>query len=96
MFIRKPPPEPSALEEVIAAAIDELSSHAPFSKEYIETVAQIEKLTALKNTTTSKRVSPDTWVVVGGNVAVALAILTYERANVITTKLGTFMMKASR
>lgn len=97
MFPRKPKQtEPSLLDLTIAAAISQLDTIPAYSDEYAKIVAQIEKLNALKNSTPSSRVSPDTLAIVIGNLVGIGMIVGYERANAVTSKAVAFVMKAAK
>lgn len=96
MFNRKPSPEPTALDEVIADALAILNNHIAGSPEYGEALDHVTKLYALKETPLPSRVTPDTMAIVLGNVAIAAMVVGHERGAVITSKVTQFVMKAVR
>lgn len=91
-MFRKTPKEPTALEEVIDAAIQQLD---PNSKEYTKQLKHIATLMELKTKDRPQRVSPDVWVTVGGNLLAVLVIVGYERSHVVTSK-GLMFLKSLR
>jgi hypothetical protein len=54
---------------------------------------RVEAASKQKDIDEPRRVSPDTWVVVGANVVGIVAILTYEKLNIITSKAVGFVMR---
>ena len=89
-------PKPTVLDETIDAALSELKDLKTTDPNYQQTLDRVKELYKLKETTTPKRVSPDTLVLVGGNLAGIVLILSYERAHVITSKALGFVLKSSR
>jgi hypothetical protein len=86
-------PEPSSLNNEIERLLQHMSTTPPDSDEYAKISSQLEKLTKLKP---QKRepVSHDAVLAVVGNLAGIFAILTYEKANVITSKAFGFVGKS--
>ena len=89
-------PKPTVLDETIDSALSELKDLKTTDPNYQQTLDRVKELYKLKETTSPKRVSPDTMVLVGGNLAGILLILSYERAHVITSKALGFVLKSSR
>jgi hypothetical protein len=73
------------LDDAIESVLFAMTGHAPDSKEYAAMTTQLKKLYKLK-AEKPKQVSPDTWVLVGGNILAVLMIVGHERANVVTSK----------
>jgi hypothetical protein len=94
MFTLKSKKDNSALAENIAAAHLVLDSYPPHSDEYAKTADQLTKLYALKEP--PFRVSADTLAIVVANVLITWSVVGHERANVVTSKFASFLMKAVR
>lgn len=89
--------EPTPLDEAIDRLFTSLQKMHPASDEYSKTADQLLKLYKLRDESNAKkRVSPDALVQVAGSLAGILAILSYERVAIITTKAMPFVMKAIR
>ncbi len=96
MHIKKPPTEPSGLDDAIESAILRLNNYPPHTDEYAKTVAQLERLYSFKTAKSSRRVTPDTLAIVLGNLAGIVIIVGHERAHLVTSKALTFIQKAAR
>jgi hypothetical protein len=88
----KAPAEPTHLEKVIDETLSKLEETDPTSDEFAKIVDQLDKLHKMLPKK-EPLVKPDTLIPVIGNLAGILAILNFERANVITTKALSFVMK---
>ena len=88
-----PKPETNGLQEVIDALTARMLDENPTTKEYSSMVAHLDKLTNIKDKNTKKRVSPDTWVASGVNLAGILFIIKHEQFNVIASKALGFVAK---
>lgn len=90
--------EPTKLEELI----DKLQTHMlkcddMSSQEFTTLTDQLVKLHKLQETERShKRVSADQLTAIGGNLLGIIAVLSYERAHVITSKAFGNIIKAIR
>lgn len=84
--------EDQNLEKEIAALLSDMTEQDRSTREYAHMADQLVKLYSLREK--KKRVSPDTWAVVGGNLLGILAIVGHERANVITSKALSFVLKS--
>lgn len=93
MFTTKRPDEESGLEKAIDEVLREMASRASDSDEYAAMVDQLTKLYKLKEIDIPQRVSPDTLAIVIGNLAGIILIVGYERANVVTSKALSFLLK---
>ena len=85
--------EISRLEEAINNCLAELAGYEADSEEYQKIVDQVAKLHALKVAEKPCGVSRDTMAIVLGNVAVALIVVSHERAHVVTSKVFNFLVK---
>lgn len=77
------------------SAIDEaLTDLSPYDEEYLDKVKALDTLYKLKEISSPKRVSPDTLVIVAGNLLGIALIIRHENVNVVTSKALGFVMKA--
>lgn len=87
-------PKPkSKLDQAIDDALFTLMSHPATSEEYATIVERVAKLHKLKEIESPQRVSPDTLLTVGANLAGIMMIIHHERLNVVTSKALSFVMK---
>lgn len=56
------------------------------SEEYVTCMNRLERLYKLKEKNAPRRINPDTWLIVGGNLAGILIIVVYEHGHVIASK----------
>jgi hypothetical protein len=73
------------LDQAIDDLLHQMSTYDGFTEEYVIMADQLTKLYAIKEKN-KDRVSLDTLVTVGGNLASILLIVNYEQANVLTSK----------
>ena len=86
--------EPSKLDEAIDNLLDELNDYPGYDSDYAKRVKMLEKLHKIKKGNSPRdQVNPDTLLVVGGNVVIALILIGFEQKHVITTKATTFFSK---
>jgi len=90
MFNRKPP-EDEDLDRAITMLVDRMSTAD--DEQTARLSDQVSKLYKLKEINAPKRVSPDTLILVAGNLIGIILILNYEKANVITSRALGFVMK---
>lgn len=88
--------KPTKLDEAIDAALIELADISPTHQDYPEIMKKIQELYKLKEQNSPKRVTPDTLLLVGGNLAGILMILHYEHLHVIGSKALGFVLKTPR
>jgi hypothetical protein len=86
--------QPTVLDETIDDALAQLKGIEVGTDEYTKKMDQITKLYALKEKNSPKRVSPDTMVLVAGNLAGIAMILFHEQAHVVTSKALSFVLKS--
>jgi len=84
--------EKSGLETAIDELIAELRGHEAHSDEYAACAERLETLYNLKDVDKSDRIKPDTLIIVGGNIVVALMIIAFEQKNIVTSKFQSFML----
>lgn len=93
MFALKTQTDPSRLENEIERLLVRLSNIEPNTDDYAVIADQLTKLDKLKDSDSSRRVSPDTLATVAANLAGIVLILNYERANIVLTKAVGFILK---
>lgn len=97
MFTKKPSSNKTGLEDAIDSLLEEMTNLSGDDNEYARMADQLEKLYKLKEVDAKvdaqQRVSPDTWAVVGANLVGILMIVGHERANVVTSKALSLLMK---
>lgn len=71
----------------------ELDNYEGHSAEYSAITDQLVKLYKVKDTQVPSRISPDTIAMIAANLGGILLILSYERANVVTSKAMGFVSK---
>lgn len=93
MFKSKPTPADNALDDAIAKIMSEMSNALSDTERYSAMVKQLSKLHKLKEKSAPARVSPDTVLLVAGNLAGILLIVGYEHTNVVTSKAISLLLK---
>jgi hypothetical protein len=79
--------EPNELDEPIAKVLEELRQQDPNSKEFSTNISYLERLTNLKvEVRLKRRISPDTLMIVAGNLLGILIIVAYEQNHAMTSK----------
>jgi hypothetical protein len=91
--LKKQPEQKSDLDKAIDRLFDDLQTHDPETDKYAAIVTQLEKLYTLRCNSKPATVSKDTLYIVGGNIVVALIIVSFEKTHVITTKMISFLLK---
>ena len=79
------------IDKSIDRAMQKLQTLEIDSDEYAKTMNAVERLHALKKD--EKRVSPDTALIVGGNLVGIIIIVMYEHAHVIVSKSFNLLLK---
>lgn len=85
-------PEKSGLETEIENLLAAMKGHEGHTPEYAACAKQLDVLYNLKDIDKSPRVKPDTLLLVGGNIAVALMIIAFEQKHIITSKVQSFQL----
>jgi len=83
--------EKSGLETEIDNILSAMKGHETHTDEYAACAERLETLYNLKDVDKSDRIKPDTLVIVGGNIAVALMIIAFEQKNIVTSKVLSFL-----
>ena len=83
------------LEESILEVLEALALTDPLAEEYAILTQRLKDLKDIVNDSNrfSDKLTKDTLLIVGGNLAGILAIINYERLNVVTTKAFQLLMK---
>lgn len=92
MFTRKQT-EKTGLEKAIDEILAEMANEEGHTERYAQLVKQLSKLMKMQTQARSQRVSPDTWVIAGANLAGIALIVGHERAHVVTSKAIGFIQK---
>lgn len=89
------PEEKSGLEKAIDTVLSEMAGVSTDSEEHARMTNELLKLYPLREHDKSflSRISPDTVLIVVGNLVGIGAIVGYERAHVATSKALNFVMK---
>lgn len=82
-----------ALDEAIAEVYREMKGVTADSDEYAAMVKQLMKLEKLKRNGAWAPPSSDTALIVGGNLVAIIAILQFEKTNVLVSKAIGFLIK---
>lgn len=97
MFTKKSSTNKDGLTKAIDSLLEEMSDLNGDDPEYAKMADQLTKLYALKEVDhkveSNSRVSMDTMAVVGANLAGILMIVGHERANVVTSKALSLLLK---
>ena len=83
----------SYIDRAIDRQFERLLFYDPLSDEYAEALSHMERLYNLKDTHRKDKISPDTKATVLGSLIGIVAILGYERANVVTSKALNFVIR---
>lgn len=81
------------LNEEIARVHAHMTAINPTSDEYNTMSEQLQKLYAMQNTRSDRRVSPDTLIMAGANLVGIAMIVGHERAHVLTSKAMSFVSR---
>ena len=92
MFSRLKPP--SGVDKAIDSILLRMENEDHDSEEFLKLTALMTKLAQLKAQNAPARVSPDTVLLVLGNLAGIVLILHYEKVNVVASKALGFVMRA--
>jgi len=94
MFTLKRSSEKTELEVVRTRLISDLEAHEPETDQYKKIMDHLQTLTTLMDLEKPERLNPNTVAVILGNASVAALVLWFERDNVVTTKLFSFIKNA--
>lgn len=93
MFAKKSQTETIGLQKAIDDLLNEMNSVTGDTEEYSKMVKQLAELYKIREQSAPKRISPDTAAIVAGNLIGIFVIVGHERANVVTSKALSFVMK---
>lgn len=85
-MFKRPPAEATELDKVIADLESEMTTRDGDSEEYATMLNRLERLYKLKEKNSPKQVDPNTYWMVGGNLAGILIIVFYEHAHAMTSR----------
>lgn len=85
--------DPTEIENAIDRLLEHMTTKAPDSDEYAQTVDQLVKIHALKEAEKPKSMSPDVKATIIANLVGIGAILWHERAGIVTSKALSFVTK---
>lgn len=94
-MFKKTPKTETDIQELIDTAQTHLFTLEPDTEEYDAVLKQIERLYKLKSQSSEgRKVSLDTLLIVGGNLAGILIIVSYEHLHPIASKAVGFVLKS--
>lgn len=93
MFNWKFPREKTGLVKARDDLFSELNGYTADEPQYSKIMIHVDTLSKLIDSEKSERLSPNTALVVVGNVVIAVIVVAYESRNVITTKVVPFLGK---
>lgn len=79
------------LNDAIDRLYASMATADPESDEYTSLLTNLERLYALRSGHRLKKVSPDTVLLVGGNIVAILIIVAAEQGHVLTSKALSFL-----
>lgn len=85
--------DPKNLQTAIDKILFEMDAVDPASDKYAKLTEQLEKLYKIQISTKPERVSKDALVGVGGSLAGIIAIILFEKNNILTSKALGFVSK---
>ena len=85
--------KPTKLDEIIDELQTYILSTTPDDDDYEDLVARLETLYKMKEQEAPDRISANTKAIIAANIAGIVLILGFEKANVVTSKALSFIMK---
>ncbi|MET0786294.1 MAG: hypothetical protein ABWY25_06270 [Paenisporosarcina sp.] len=86
--------KPSVLDEPIEKVLTDMNTYGPDSPEYTKLIEHLDQLTRMKSDYRNRRFSPDTMLIVAGNLLGILIIVAYEQKHVMVSRGLGFVIKA--
>lgn len=83
----------SDLDDAIDRILVELNEEDLDSEGYAKKLSYLERMIKLRTEDKSRRISPDTMAIIGGNLLGILIIVGYERVHVIGSKSLAFVLR---
>lgn len=93
MFTQNSQNANSGLDVVIDDLLSEMKTLTSNTKEYALALDHLSTLYKIKEANSKKKLSPDTKALIAANLAGILVIVGFEKANVVTSKALSFVMK---
>lgn len=84
---------PTPLDIAIAEILRDMQGYDPETPEYERLLTRLERLNKLRTEHRRWRFSPDTVLLVAGNLVGILIIVGYERGHVMTTRAKEYVLK---
>lgn len=84
----------NSIDKAIDRLLTEMAIFDVTSEDYATYVEQLDRLYKIRDRETSDHVSKDALVAAGASLAGIIAILSFEKANVITSKALGFVVKS--
>lgn len=81
------------LEKEIDSVLELMEDLDPGDSDYQVYLDTVERLNKAKSYEKPRSISPDTKAIIVANLVITGAILWYEKANVITSKVGSYLIK---
>ena len=81
------------LSDAIDRALRALTTCDVGSQEYSDTLSHLERLYSINIEKRKNRITPDTMVVVAGNLLGVLVIVAYEQKHILGSKALSFLQK---
>ena len=78
--------EPTPVDELIEAVLEEMRTYGPAAPEYPALMSHLERLYEVKAINKPKPISRDTLAIVAGNLLGILLIVAYEQKHVLSSK----------
>lgn len=86
--------ETETIDRLIAQVVHDMELTPAGSTEYAALLAQLDQLYKTRAQLAKPSITPDTMLIVGGNILGILVIVSYEHLHVITSKALGFILKA--
>jgi hypothetical protein len=87
--------KPSIIDEPIEDVLSDMNRYGPSSEEYSQLVDHLDRLVRIKHEQKQTRISPDTMVLVAGNLVGILIIVTYEHNHVMVSKAMNYVLRTN-
>ena len=95
MFIQSFPKKNQELLNERKRLVSKLDDLVPGDAEYDEIMKYVERLSAVISKEMTPGINPNTILIIVGNLLIARQVINFEQTNVITTKLFSFLGKAT-
>lgn len=86
--------ESENLTPVINQLLSEMTTYGPGTPEHAAALDQLERLVDIKRKYKRQwNISPDTLILAGANILIAVIVVGYEQKHVVTSKWNSFLLK---